>query len=286
MAIIPSFFMSAVVALGVRLPDHSKHWIGTGFIVGRKEKDNPSISTYYIITNKHVIDNHTSIYVRFNSVETSFVKDYYLALINKTGSRLYSAHEHDGTDIVAIRIEPQVLINDRSIWGAFDLEEHALTLEQMQMTGVDEGTLVYSLGFPMNIVDKIKAPICRLGCISRIFDAFLLAKKGKPIYLVDAQTFPGNSGGPIVNRPEQISITGTVHNESANLIGILSSYIPYKDTLVSQQTGEARMIQTENSGLTIVHPVDRIKEVVELEWIRCGGKYEEVLPSKDVFEMS
>ena len=199
---------------------------------------------------------------------------------------MYSAHEHDGTDIVAIRIEPQVLINDRSIWGAFDLEEHALTLEQMQMTGVDEGTLVYSLGFPMNIVDKIKAPICRLGCISRIFDAFLLAKKGKPIYLVDAQTFPGNSGGPIVNRPEQISITGTVHNESANLIGILSSYIPYKDTLVSQQTGEARMIQTENSGLTIVHPVDRIKEVVELEWIRCGGKYEEVLPSKDVFEMS
>lgn len=28
------------------------------------------------------------------------------------------------------------------------------------------------------------------------------------------------------------------------------------------------MIQEENSGLTIVHPVDRIKEVVELEWER------------------
>ena len=28
------------------------------------------------------------------------------------------------------------------------------------------------------------------------------------------------------------------------------------------------MIQEENSGLTIVHPVDRIKEVVELEWAR------------------
>ena len=28
------------------------------------------------------------------------------------------------------------------------------------------------------------------------------------------------------------------------------------------------MIMEENSGLTIVHPVDRIKEVVELEWAR------------------
>ena len=28
------------------------------------------------------------------------------------------------------------------------------------------------------------------------------------------------------------------------------------------------MVQTENSGLTIVHPVDRIKEVVEMEWQR------------------
>ena len=32
------------------------------------------------------------------------------------------------------------------------------------------------------------------------------------------------------------------------------------------------MIQEENSGLTIVHPVDRIKEVVELEWQRNEDK--------------
>ena len=32
------------------------------------------------------------------------------------------------------------------------------------------------------------------------------------------------------------------------------------------------MIQEENSGLTVVHPVDRIKEVVELEWNRIEQK--------------
>ena len=122
----------------------------------------------------------------------------------------------------------------------------------------------------MNLVDVIKAPICRLGCISRVRDAFICHEQ-YPTFLIDAQTFPGNSGGPIVSRPEQMRIKGTPTNDKSNLIGILSSYIPYKDILVSQQTGEPRMIQTENSGLTVVHPVDRIKEVVELEWKRCGG---------------
>lgn len=65
-----------------------------------------------------------------------------------------------------------------------------------------------------------------------------------------------------------MSIDGTPYNTSANLIGILSAYIPYRETLYSRQTGRDRMIMEENSGLTIVHPVDRIKEVVELEWAR------------------
>ena len=65
-----------------------------------------------------------------------------------------------------------------------------------------------------------------------------------------------------------MSISGTPNNDRANLIGILSAYIPYRETLYSRQTGRDRMIQEENSGLTIVHPVDRIKEVVEIEWNR------------------
>lgn len=267
MSIIPYFFMNAVVALGIDHTDGEKHWIGTGFIVGRKETDDPNLSTYYIITNKHVIKHQRYVYVRFNSLEGSLVKDYRVDLYDNAGSPMFSAHPHDKTDVIAFQILPQTLINDKSIWGAFDLADHALTLEQMQATGVDEGSLVYALGFPMDLVDPIKVPICRLGCISRITDTFLL-KKGTPIFLVDAQTFPGNSGGPIVSRPEHMSIGGTPNNTSANLIGILSAYIPYRETLYSRQTGRDRMIQEENSGLTIVHPVDRIKEVVELEWER------------------
>lgn len=267
MAIIPASFLNAVVALGVVRADGSKFWIGTGFIVGRKERSNPDLSTFYLITNKHVVKGQRQIIVRFNSLGGELVKDYPIGLLDASDNKLYSSHPNDNSDVIAIQILPQKLIDDKSIWGAFDLDDHALTLDQMQGTGVEEGSLVYALGFPMNLVDPIKIPICRLGCISRVTDAFLL-KNGNPIFLVDAQTFPGNSGGPIISRPEHVSIAGTPTNTKAYLIGILSAYLPYKDTLISQQTGEPRMIQTENSGLTIVHPVDRIKEVVELEWTR------------------
>lgn len=267
MAIIPDFFLNAVVAIGVDQSKDEKHWIGTGFIVGRKETDNPTLSTHYIVTNKHVIKNQKYVYVRFNSLGGSLVKDYRIDLYDEDGKQLFTPHPHEKTDVIALQILPQTLINDKSIWGSFDLEDHALTLDKMKTTGVQEGSLVYALGFPMDLVDPIKVPICRLGCISRVSDAFLLKKK-KPVFLVDAQTFPGNSGGPIISRPEYISIDGTPNNTSANLIGILSAYIPYRETLYSAQTGNARMIQEENSGLTVVHPVERIQEVVELEWQR------------------
>lgn len=266
MAIIPSFYLDAVVAIGIQLPDGNKHWIGTGFIVGRKEDIDKSLSTCYLITNKHVFENQKEVLFRFNSKNGNTSRDYAVPLYNNN-IPCFSVHPNPKIDIVAIQLNPQTLISDNSAWGAFDLEDNALTLAQMQNTGVEEGNLVYALGFPMNLVEDIKTPICRLGCISRIRNAFL-DKTGNTTFLVDAEVFPGNSGGPIVNRPEMLSIEGTPSNSNANLIGSLSAYIPYENVLISQQTGKPQMIQTENSGLTIVYSVDKIKEVVELEHTR------------------
>lgn len=267
MAIIPSFFMDAVIALGIDTGTNNKHWIGSGFLVGRKETEDPNRFTIYIITNKHVVENKNLLYVRFNNSGNIGVKDLQIMLKNLNICN-YSVHPNPYVDIAVIQILPQIILDNHLSLSFFDEDSHMLTLEQMRTTGVDEGGLVYALGFPMNLVnDAVKAPICRLGCISRVTDAFL-AGQGAVNFLVDAQTFPGNSGGPIISRPEHISIAETPFNTAANLIGILSAYIPYRDTLVSQQTGQPVMIREENSGLTIVHPVDRIKEVIEIEWQR------------------
>lgn len=275
MAIIPEFYKDAVVALGIDGSDGKRHWVGTGFMVGRLEEGSKDRYTIYILTNKHVVKGFSSLLVRFNNAESVGVKDLEMPLI-ENGKKLYSEHQNEESDIVAIQILPGVIIANRLKLSFLKIEEHALTLEKMQRTGVDEGTLVYTLGFPMNLMnEKIKAPICRLGCISRIADAFVEPDKANN-FLVDAEVFPGNSGGPVFNRPEVVSIEGTSCNGSCNLIGILSAYVPYRELLYSKQTDSVRMIQEENSGLTIVHPVDRIKEVVELEWRRHQIKQDNV----------
>ena len=274
MAIIPPFFLDAVVSLGVEDPNMTgrKIWVGTGFLVGRKETTDPNQSTIYVVTNKHVVEKQSMLYVRFNQVGNKGVEDLPMPLINKKGEPLFSKHPNNCIDIVAIQIVPIVILLKKLSLSYFDISDHAVTLSQMKETGIIEGSLIYALGFPMNLVhDYIRTPICRLGCISRVTDAFVDPAKASQ-FLVDAQTFPGNSGGPIISRPEHVSITGTPNNTKANLIGILSAYIPYREILFSRQTGRDRMIQEENSGLTIVHPVDRIKEVVELEWQRNQAK--------------
>ena len=270
MSIIPNNFINSVVAIGVEQHYNGyleKLWIGTGFLVCMQEPNNIQTSTVYLITNKHVLNGKNTVYVRFNSVSGTFVKDYEIQLIDGLGRKTYTEHPDAEVDIIAIQLNPQCLINDSSIWGAINIETESLDVYTMKMQGIDEGWLVYALGFPMNLVSEFKTPICRMGCISRVTDTFLQPDKAK-YFLVDAQAFPGNSGGPIISKPESIFTQAGVNCMPAKLLGVLSAYIPYKDVLISQQTQETKMIQTENSGLTIVYPVDRIKEVVLLDWNR------------------
>ncbi len=267
MSVIPDYYSSAVVAIGVLSSDEQKHWIGTGFIVRRKEADDKSRSTYYLVSNRHVFSNKKMVILQLNTMGEELHKNYNIPLLNENGEHLFSVHDNNDIDVAAVQIIPHILVEDKSIWGAFDLDDDALTLNQMQKMGIKEGNLVYALGFPMNIVDDIKVPIYRLGCVSRITDAYLLSHK-QPFFIVDAQTFPGNSGGPIISRPDYVC--SEKESSITKLIGILSGNIQYKDFLFSQQRNEVAMVQCENSGLTIVYPVDRIKEVVEKEYERMS----------------
>lgn len=268
MSIIPHNFINSVVAIGVQQQRNEyteKFWIGTGFLVSMQEANNMQSSTIYLITNKHVINGKSAVYIRFNSTSGTFVKDYEVQLIDGWGRKTYTEHPDAEVDIIAVQLNPKRLINDNSIWAAISIEFESLDVSMMKLQGIDEGWLVYALGFPMNLVNDIRAPICRLGCISRVTDTFLDPDRVK-YFLVDAQAFPGNSGGPIVSKPENVLSATGVNSIPAKLLGVLSAYIPYRDVLISQQTQETKMIHTENSGLTIVYPVDRIKEVVLLDW--------------------
>ena len=275
MAVISNDFIESVVTISIEtVGNNKKTCIGTGFLVGDLMNVCEGRKRYglYLITNKHVVKGKTRVLIGFNQNGGSFSYDFPVDLIEgKTNRQLYSEHINENVDIIALNINTVFLDNMKAKYHFFPLEE-SYTVAEMNYNKVSEGDLVYSLGYPLNLVNTSqKNPICRLGCISRIANLYV---EGSPEvnFLVDAQSFPGNSGGPVILRPELYSVEGSNPHLKASLIGILHSYISYNDPLISQQTGQVYSIMKENSGLTNVHPVDFIKDTVAVERKRVGDK--------------
>lgn len=263
MAIVPSHYFDAVVCIGVPGQTENKQnkkWIGTGFLVGRKEEGTDGYRIF-LITNYHVIENKENIYVRFNKKGKQDTSDFTIPL---TRNRKDLFSKHPNLDIISIQLSVVFLEENDSEFSFFALDNNALDLKQMNDTGVLEGTIIYSLGFPMNMVGTHrKTPICRIGCISRISD--LIDIENNDTYLIDLHAVPGNSGAPVINRPEIIALNGTPHNQSANLIGMICGSINYSE----KYSGSENDIPYEqNSGIAKVCSVDSIKEVVEYEYER------------------
>ena len=142
----------------------------------------------------------------------------------------------------------------------FRSDQNVATLDKVAELGITEGDFVYTLGFPMELVGPERNyVIVRSGNIARIQDAIDHRSKE---FLIDALTFPGNSGGPVVTKPELIRITDTKAVSSAYLIGIIKSYLTYQDFAISEQTKRRRVMFEENSGLTAVIPIDFVQETI------------------------
>lgn len=285
MALIPNFFIESVVTISATNNSGTKTCIGTGFLVGDLMEKSKTTKKYglYLITNKHVVKNQKRIFIGFNQNGGVNSYDFPVDLFNQNAQKRFSEHVNDKVDIIALSISAAFLNNMNAKYHFFPLED-AFTIDDMQKQGIFEGDLVYSLGYPLNLVNTSqKNPICRLGCISRISNLYI---PGNPEvnFLVDAQSFPGNSGGPVILRPELTSVIGSQPQPKAVLLGILHSYIPYIDELISRQTGEVNSLMQENSGLTNVHPVDYIKQTVDIEKQRVGvsniSLYELVIPNE------
>lgn len=120
---------------------------------------------------------------------------------------------------------------------------------------------IFFLSYQPGIEPKRKiSPIFRSGIISIIND-------DKSFY-IDASAFPGNSGSPVFVKPSPItfnekgvSIGGD--QLGGKFIGIIGEYVTYQEVAISAQTGRARVIFEENTGLSKVWSVEFIKEIID-----------------------
>jgi hypothetical protein len=280
-ALIPPFFAYCVVAIGVQIVEVRDgkpvniRWvaIGTGFFYGQLLKPDPDMAKrqydVYLVTAKHVLEGWkaqrvaaaangtliSELMVRVNPIDlTSHATD--IPIIEFKDREADWTTNPDGKDVAVISVDIEVLRKRALGVMFFPGDEMAADVPKLKELKVEAGDGVFVLGFPMSLVEDWRnVVIVKGGIIARIED-MLIAKSDA--FLIDALIFPGNSGGPVVLRPEIISITGTPPQVKSYLIGMVVSYQPYIDTAVSQQTQRPRVTFEENSGLASVLPTDYI----------------------------
>lgn len=120
-----------------------------------------------------------------------------------------------------------------------------------------EGRELFFLGFPLAKGAEAGTQhqsILRVGVLSR---------KSDPAFIIEANVFPGSSGSPLFTKPRlQFDKNGELIRESYNLLGVVSSYIPYQDVAVSYQTGRPRVVFEDNSGLSLVYKIQHLTEIL------------------------
>lgn len=252
MALIPKIYIDAVVSIGLRQTNDSIAWIGTGFFVHRRINDKEVLP--FLVSNKHIFEGKSCVVIRMRETQEN-------KLVLKDVS-LSDCRVHTFADIAAVMLSGTTITQQHLKFSSFDIDGNSFSSFELRDNGVDEGSLVYMLGFPMGLVNvNSELPICRMGCIARISEEQIAESHDA---LLDIQNFPGNSGSPIVNKPENIGIQGTNILDRCMLIGIIHAYIPYRESLINSQTHEVVEFRSENSGIALMHPVEYIREVIDM----------------------
>lgn len=265
MALIPPKFLNCVVAIGKDDGKGGIFWMGTGFLFGYRLPDRQygeNIYSVYLVSNKHVINGHPYVYLRFNPQGGKPAQDHKLTIIDGN-TNLSKFHPKNGVDVAVVGI-PQVYLDNLISNGVnpvfFTYDTECFQKADLSAQEVTEGDGVFALGYPMgNVGNTRQYVILRSGVIARIHD---MLEGYSSDFIIDAPVFPGNSGGPVIIKPELTYITDTKPQKLSRLIGLVKSYIPYQDVAISPQTGRARVIFEENTGLTNVEPVDYIIETI------------------------
>jgi len=271
MSLIPPHYLNSVVSIEVENKDDKgalqKVSIATGFLIGKPtggSNEKGPLYTIFIVTNRHVYQNVKTkillpeVFFRFNTLDN---KSHYFkaSLLKEDGNPLWLMHEDEKVDLAVLPINATA-INDAKINYYFFNGEDLFYAKDFSTKNISTGDGLFVLGFPMRISGKARNfVIVRHGIIARVDEEVL--ENG--FFYIDASAYPGNSGGPVIHKPEVLAISGTTSNSSAGLIGVISSGETYSDTAISEQTGEARIIFTEQTGLVRVVPTELIFEIID-----------------------
>ena len=263
MSLLPPDWRETVVAIGSRDRKGKFTAHSTGFLVGTKEDGSGGADEIFLVTNRHVFDRRSSVIVRFGD------KEIEIHLKGNEGN-IWTNHKNRNVDI-AVVIIPEKERRRLKLSIMYSPENELAPTDIMERENITVGNEVFVLGFPLGIAGVGKNfPIVRNGIIARLDEEILKSH----CYYVDVAIYGGNSGGPVISKPEPPTV-----NE-LYVIGVVSAFVPDRQTLYGVRNGvyEPRMDIYQNANLGVIVPIEYVLETIEL--LRDKIKQGQLLPSK------
>jgi len=246
--------------------------IASGFLVGFLSHTSkiPEKRRYriFLVTNRHVFEGKDEVFLRFNKRGGGTTR--FAVNLVVSGQPIWLAHRSKKVDLAMLTVNPKTLDRHNVDWVFFNEEMFAYQ-RSFQKIGIELGDAVFVLGFPLGLSGRLQNfPIVRQGVISRCDKEILSSEKA---FIVDASIFPGNSGGPVLLKPELSSLGGTQAVNTAYLLGVVAGYLPYKEILYSHQTTLPSYagVSVENSDLGYVVPMDYVRQIYR-NWVKTKKK--------------
>ena len=246
---------------------------GTGFLYARTDQynsNNPEqywqhgVTRMWLVTCAHVVDGITEksrVHIEMNKEEAGKLEHQvvgqwtkhlgWVARCSQLGAistRSYSIRDAE-VDVAVVELPPSIWAD--LDWWAFPPKVHMtkamMSVEDISSQPLNEGDGIFIVGFPTGYYEDAKNwPVVRQGVIAQ-FQPYLRGQA--ETFLIDGSVFPGNSGGPVVTKPQDLHIIGTNHIKSNALVGMVSGH---------------QLSKQENADLGIVVPLDTINYVIDI----------------------
>lgn len=233
--------------------------IGTGFLLQRPVGDDKY--KLYLVSNKHVLCASDSIAISFSKIQkdSDDKKNIVRIPIHSLKNNIV-CHKDLSVDIAVLECTGLFIMLPSKLYYKAVSYDMLATFKEPELSVAES---IYFVGYPDNRYDKTNnLPLLRKGTISSYpkYDF-----NGDPVFIIDAQVFPGSSGSPVyIDLTYENMRNGQIifGKKEIKLLGIVSATMIRNNKLKSIET-KTQYLSEEVLGLGIVYKSTAIKQLID-----------------------